>query len=152
MGPLFDLLRRLRRDRSGASAVELALVVPLTIGLVGATIDFARGFSAKLDLVSAASRTAELATAPGAVRTDYSYLQAEALAAADRDDAVAVIDWWLECNGTRQAASTPVCPAGQTYARYVSVNLSATYNPILGFGGYTGSGLPIAGQATVRIQ
>jgi Flp pilus assembly protein TadG len=148
----FDVpLRRIGRDRAGGAAVEMALVVPLMLGLIGGTFDFARGFSAKLDLVAAASRTAELATAPGQVRTDYSYLATEAVAAAGRDDAVAAIDWWLECNGVRRNDVT-VCPSGQAYARYVSVEIDATYSPVLGLGGYLVGVIPIQGSAEVRIQ
>ena len=76
------LLRRLAADRSGTSAVELAIATPMLALMIMAVFDISRGFSARLDLVEAAGRAAELATAYGGVRTDYSALQSEAVAAA----------------------------------------------------------------------
>lgn len=145
-------LQRLASDRSGAAAVEAALVLPLMIVLLFAAVDFAVGFSARMNLVAAAARTAELATGVGQVRADYSFLQAEAESAAARPDAVATVNTWLECDGVVQGPINGLCPAGQAFARYVSVTIQARYTPIFGIGGFLGSSVPIGGSATVRIQ
>ncbi len=152
--PLFRqrLINRLAADRSGAAAMEAALVIPLMLLLVFAAFDFAMGFSARMDLVATASRTAELATGVGQVRADYQFLQAEAEAATSQPNAVATVNTWLECNGVVQGPINGICPAGQEFARYVSVNIQATYTPIFGIGGFLGSSVPIGGSATVRIQ
>jgi Flp pilus assembly protein TadG len=150
------LLSRLAADRSGASAVELAIAAPVLLIMMMATWDFSRGFSARLDLEEAAGRAAELATAYGTVRTDYSTLRSEAVAAATASGVAgpaATVDNWLECNGVRQAANVQICPNGQTFARYVSVNVTGTYVPLFTVGGLVGgSGFPLNAQATVRIQ
>lgn len=150
------LLRRLAADRSGASAVELAAATPVLAVMLMATFDVSRGFSARLDLSEAAGRAAELATAYGTVRTDYSALSAEAVAAATASGVgspTANVDTWLECDGARQPAGTQMCQAGAAYARYVAVNVSGTYTPLFNVGGMiAGTGFPITGSATVRIQ
>jgi Flp pilus assembly protein TadG len=150
------LLRRLAADRSGASAVELAVATPVLAVMIMATFDVSRGFSARLNLTEAASRAAELATAYGTVRTDYSTLRSEAVAAATASGVgtpAATVDTWLECDGVRQPSSTTMCQAGAAYARYVAVNVTGTYTPVFNVGGMiAGTGFPIRGAATVRIQ
>ena len=150
------LLRRLRRDRRGAAAVEMALAAPLLTLAIAAIFDLSQGFAARLDLVQAAQRSAELATSLGQVRTNYDFLQSEAVSAATASGAtnpVAAVDAWLECNGTRQSQMNAVCPAGQQFARYISVEVTDTYFPLFtGAGLLEAGGVPITGAATVRIQ
>ncbi len=51
-----------RRGREcGASAVELALILPVLLLLLGAVIDFGRAFSAQVSLTSAAREGARMA-------------------------------------------------------------------------------------------
>lgn len=150
-----SLLSRLRRDRRGSSAVELALAAPvLGLALLG-SFDLARGFSDRIDLTAAAARSAELATAPGQVRTDYAFLEAEAESAATASGLVgasATIDAWLECDGVVQPDGTRVCAAGEPYARYVEVVITGNYVPVFGFGFVGSDGVPLRGSATVRVQ
>jgi Flp pilus assembly protein TadG len=150
------LLLRLRSSRSGAAAAELAIAAPLLLLVFMGTWDFSRAFSARLDLVESAGRAAELATAYGSVRTDYSTLRTEALAAAAASGVAgtaATVDNWLECNGVRQPSATVVRPAAQPFARYVSVRVSGTYVPLFSVARLVaGEAVPINGAATVRIQ
>ncbi len=59
-------------------------------------------------------------------------LQSEGAAAAgvDRVTAVTLLDYWLECNGSRQADYDSLCPTGQTFARYLTVDIQKTYTPM----------------------
>lgn len=151
-----SLLRRLAADRSGVSAVELAIATPMLAMMIMAVFDISRGFSARLDLVEAAGRAAELATAYGGVRTDYSALRAEAVAAATASgisSPTATVDSWLECDGVRAPAGSTNCASGALYARYVSVTVNGAYVPMFNVGGLiSGAGFPLNGRATVRIQ
>ena len=142
------------RDRRGAAAMEAALVLPmLTIALL-AVFDIAMGFSAKLKLVQAAARTAELATAPATVGSNYGYLVTEAASASGQPASNVTVATWLECGGTRQALMTDICGAGQQIARYVSITIRGTYRSSFGFGAMfrTPNGVAIRGSATVRLQ
>jgi Flp pilus assembly protein TadG len=152
---LLALAARLARSRNGSSAVELALAAPILGAALLGSYDVARGFSDRIDLTAAAARAAELATAPGQVRTDYAFLESEAESAATSSGlaaATAEIDNWLECDGVRQSTGTRVCPAGQPYSRYVEVVVRGNFQPIFGFGFIGADGVPLAGRATVRVQ
>lgn len=147
------LLCRLRSDHSGSSAIELAILAPMLSLAMLAAFDLSVGFSRKLSLTAAASRAADLASSPGIVRTDYTFLKAEAEAGANMTGAVATVTSALECNSVVQQPTVKVCPAGQRFARYVSINLQAPYQPSFNYGGLIdASGVNLRGGATVRIQ
>ena len=40
------------------------------------------------------------------------------------------IDYWLECDGSRQSDYESVCTSGQTYARWVTVSVRGTFTPM----------------------
>lgn len=147
------LLHRLRSDRKGSSAIELAILAPMMSLAMLAAFDLSVGFSRKLNLSAAASRAADLASSPGAVRTDYTFLKAEAEAGANMANAVATVTSTLECNNVVQPANVTVCPANQAFSRYVSVRIQAPYQPSFNYGGLIdAAGINISGGATVRIQ
>ena len=147
------ILRHLLHNRDGSSAVELVLMAPMLTLAMLAAFDLSVGFWGKLNLAAAASRAADLATSPGAVRTDYTFLKAEAETAANMNGAVATVTSSLECNGVVQAANVTVCNAGESFARYVAISVVAPYRPSFSYGGLiNASGITIGGAATVRIQ
>lgn len=149
--------RKLRLDRRGTAGVELALTLPIVTMLLFAGVDLARGFAAKLDLEQAAGRTIELATAPGVVRSDYSFLQTEAMLASGQPAANVTVSNWLECNAVANASFSATCTAGQQTARYVSVTITRSYVPTfrwmgLAVGGSSNGAVAINGDAVVRVQ
>lgn len=147
-------LRALCGNRRGSTALEAALVLPMLGLAMFAVLDIAMGFSAKLKLVQAASRTVELATAPGTVGSDYTYLQGEAATASGQPVANVTVSNWLECGTVRQANTTVICGSGAQISRYVSVRITGVYTSKFRFG-RAASGtirVPIAGSATVRLQ
>ena len=148
------IVRKLQRNCGGAAALEAAIIIPMLAFALFAVFDIAMGFSAKLKFVQAAGRTAELATAPGTVGSDYSYLGPEAATASGQPQSNVTIDSWLECNGARQTSMAVICDNTQQIARYVSVQITGNYNATFNFGsffGVTGT-VPIMGSATVRLQ
>jgi Flp pilus assembly protein TadG len=151
------LLRALRDDRSGASAIELVIVGAMLMGLVQATMDMAFAYSTKLKLEQAAGRTAELVSAPGTVALTYTNLSTEAATAYGQPLTSVTVDNWLECSGTRNASFTGSCAANQQTARYVSVQLVDEYVPMFSWGGLVSgsgpnNGFVLSGDATVRVQ
>jgi Flp pilus assembly pilin Flp len=151
------MIRTFRNDRRGNAAVELAIMAPLLAALLFGSVDLGGAFVTKLALEQAASRAAEMATAPGTVATSYTTLGAEAAAAYGKPYVSAVAESWLECGGVRQANFGTVCGAGAQTARYVSIRIVAEYDPIfdvfglVGGEGPSGGYLP-QGDAVVRIQ
>jgi Flp pilus assembly protein TadG len=152
------LLARIARSRHGGAAAEMALIAPVLGGMLFVGMDLGLAFWEKLQLEQAAQRSIELAVAPGTTGTgDYSYLNAEVRAAYGKPVQSVSVQNWLECNGVRQNTWNTFCPGGQTFARYVEVEVTAEYTPRFSFGGLlSGSGqnggFLLTGDASVRLQ
>lgn len=156
-------LLSLGRDERGASIIELALMAPFLATMIIGMVDLSRGYSAKVALVQAAQRSIEHAM-QGEKETDlYDTLQQEAATAAGVSTSAVEVRYWLECNGVSQMTSVAtmtadydhVCPSGQTYARYVSVDITKTYTPIFGtkWAGANADGTyTLHGKAGLRVQ
>jgi Flp pilus assembly protein TadG len=121
---------RLARDDRGASIIELALVAPVLASLLIGMVDLSRAYSYKLKLEQAAQRAIEKVQAYQASTNTYGTLQAEAAAAAGVPTSNVTIDYWLECDGARQADYDTSCSGGQTYGRWVSVTVEGTFTPM----------------------
>lgn len=148
------LLPSLRQDERGTSVIELALAAPILAVLTIGMIDLSEGFSEKLRLEQAAQRSIEKVMQGRSTTTTMAALKTEAATVAGVAEANVTTDFWLECNGTRNANYTTVCSANQTYARYISVSISKAYTPFFDYdlnGGATNS-YTLTGAATVRIQ
>lgn len=126
----FRLLRRLAREDAGASLIEFGLLAPLLCFVLLAIVDIAQGYSLQLQLKQATDRTVELATVKGGINGSFSYLQAEGMAASGQPSGNVTATQWLECNTVRMAPGTTSCSAGQSFARYVGVTITATYTPM----------------------
>ena len=153
----------LSRDERGTSIVELALALPVLAALLIGMVDISRGYSAKLQLEQAAQRSIETAMQGKKETSLYTSLKAEGAEAAGVNQNAVDVRYWLECNGVSQNSSTAtmaadyekVCPAGQSYARYVTVEISKVYTPMFStrFAGASANGTyTLKGKAGVRVQ
>jgi len=88
--------RRLRRDRRGSALIELAIVLPLLVVILVATIDFARVFYLGMELTNAARAGAQWGTWVAANAGNASGIQTVALNAMTNSTGVTV-------------ASSPTC-------------------------------------------
>jgi Flp pilus assembly protein TadG len=155
---MMGVFNRLRANRRGSSGAEMALIAPVLGGLLFVAMDLGLAFWSKLQLEQAAQRAIELALAPGTTGTgDYSYLATEVRAAYTKPVQSVTVRNWLECNGSRQNNWNSFCPAGQTFARYVEVEVRAEYEPAFDFGGALSGdgpngGFVLTGDASVRLQ
>ncbi len=125
-------LRTLARDERGASMIEMALLTPVFVSMLVGMVDISRAYSAKLQLEQAAQRAVEKVQQYQTTESTYSTLQTEAATAAGVATSAVTIDYWLECNGTRQAVYDSVCPSGQTYVRYLTVSIQKMFTPMFG--------------------
>ena len=121
---------RLARDDRGASIVELALVVPIMGSLLIGMVDLSRAYSHKLKLEQAAQRAIEKIQQYQTSTSTYGTLQSEAAEAAGVPTTNVTIDYWLECDGVKATNYNSVCPDGQNYGRWVSVDLRGTLSPM----------------------
>ncbi len=144
------------RDSRGTSIIEMALVAPFLATLVIGMVDLSRAYSTKVQLTQAAQRAIEKAMQGKKETSLYDTLQSEGATAAGVATSDVTVDYWLECNGTRQATyDNTVCPTGQTYARYVSVDIQKTFTPMFStrFGGSNTDGTyTLHGKTGIRVQ
>lgn len=151
-------LLHLVRCRRGASGAEMALIAPVLGGLLFVAMDLGLAFWSKLQLEQAAQRGVELALAPGTIGTgDFAHLDGDVRAAYGKPVTSVTVDNWLECDGQRQSNWNSFCPAGQTFARYVAVQVQAEYVPAYSFGGLlagsgSNGGFVLTGDASARLQ
>jgi Flp pilus assembly pilin Flp len=159
---MIRFLRPIQRDERGASVIEMAMVTPLLASLLIGMVDISRAFSAKLQLEQAAQRAVEKVQQYQANSSTYSTLRSEAGAAARAAgfttvaDTDVVIDYWLECNGARHSDYNTSCSSGQTYARWVTVDIPGTYTPLFPSRRWPGANsngtYTIHGKAGLRTQ
>ncbi len=147
---------RLVQDERGASIIELALVAPILASLLIGMVDISRAYSHKLKLEQAAQRAIEKIQQYQTTTSTYGTLQAEAAAAAGVPTSNVTIDFWLECNGTRAANYNSVCASGQTYGRWVSVDITGTFSPMFRSRRWPGANadgtFTLLGKAGMRTQ
>jgi len=152
----------LARDERGASIIELALTMPVLASLLIGMVDISRAYSAKLQLEQSAYRAVEKVQQYQATASTYDTLKAEAGAAARAagftsvSDNDVVIDYWLECNGARQSDYNTVCSGGQSYARWITVDIPGTFTPMFSSrhwpGANTNGTFTLHGKAGLRTQ
>ena len=149
-------LARLARDRHGAAALEMAIIMPVVAGLMMVALDFSNAWSMRLGLEQAAQSSIEIAGARKGVATNYDHLRQAAIDAWGKPYSSAATDNWLECDGVRMDSITVSCNGGQR-ARYVSVSISAEYRPVFGWGqvisgNSANNGFVVTGDAVLRVQ
>ena len=149
-------LRPLARDQKGVSVIEMAFLAPILAAFTVGIADLGRGFAERFALQQSIHRTLEMAHQAGAVDGDYDYLIAEAASAAGVPADDVTLGEWLECNGVRQTDFDGSCPNGEQIARYISLRIDCTYNPM--FSGLpfitrnADGSVPMSAQASLRIQ
>ena len=149
MGPTMHLIS----DERGASIIEMGLAAPILAAFLVGMMDLSGAYSEKLQLEQAAQRTIELVQVSSFKESDKASLKTEAEAAAGAG-ATATVDAWLECNGTKQTPFSSTCSSGQTYARYVTVEITRSYTPMFGltWGANPNGTYTLKGKAGVRVQ
>ena len=156
------MMRRVIKCERGNSVIEIALIAPVLATLLIGMVDISRAYSAKLQLEQAAYRAIEKVQGYQTSESTYSTLKTEAASAARNDgfttvaDTDVVIDYWLECNGTRQSTYDSVCTGGQTNARWVTVDIPATFTPMFQSRRWPGANsngtFTLHGKAGLRTQ
>lgn len=150
------LLRSLGRDERGASIIEMGMVMPVMATLLIGMVDISRAYSAKLQLEQSAQRAIEKVMQYQTDTSTYATLYLEAATAAGVPTSDVDVDFWLECNGTRQSDYNTSCTPGQVQARYITVTVEKDFVPMFGtrfFPGANGDGsYTISGEAGLRTQ
>ena len=155
-------LRTLAADERGAALIEMALATPILAACLMGMVDISRAYSERLQLEQATQRAIEKVFNNQTQSTSYNTLKNEAVSAANDAGYATVtssdvtIDYWLECNGTRQTDYDTNCPDGQIYARYINVSIQKKFTPIFGtkyFPGANSDGtFTLKADAGIRTQ
>jgi Flp pilus assembly protein TadG len=155
-------LKSLVRDESGASIIEMAMVLPVLSGLLIGMVDISRAYAAKLSLEQSAYRAIEKVQQYNTTASTYSTLKSEAAAAANASgfsgvtDSDVTIDYWLECNGTRKSDYNTSCSGSETIARWITVDIQAKFNPMFASRKWPGANsdgsFTLHGKAGLRTQ
>jgi len=149
------LAGNLVRHEQGAAVVELALAMPFLALLLIGMVQLSNGYSTKLQIEQVAQRVVEKWQGSGFDTTQTATYQSEAAIAAGVETPAVTVDYWLECNGTRQPSYSSTCSTGQVYARYASIDIQKSYTPMFSltaFTGGSGGGYTIHGRAGIRFQ
>jgi len=149
------LIKRLRTDDRGTALVEMAIAAPILATLFIIMVDLSKAYSEKLALEQAAQRAIEKTMQGTQNSTTYNALKSEAATAAGVAQSAVTVDFWLECNGTRSGVYDTTCPNGQTYARYLSVEITKIYMPTFKskfIGPNADGSFNVKGKAGVRTQ
>ena len=153
---MIDFIRSLCRNERGASIIEMAMVAPVLTALFVGMVDISRAYSAKLQLEQAAQRSIEKVQQYRTTSSTYSTLQTEAATAAGVPTTDVTVDYWLECNGARQASYTTICPSTDNRVRYITVRIIKKFSPMFGtrfFPGANSDGTyTIDAEAGLRTQ
>lgn len=156
----------IRSDSRGAAVIELALVAPILAAMVIGMIDLGAAYSTKVQLEQVAQRIVEKAQQNGYKESDAATLQTEATTAATAANITgssATVTDWMECTNssgtTTRTTYTSQCNTNDTYARYMQIDIQASYRPIIlaRFAGMTSGGSgnsnwTLHGVAGVRIE
>jgi len=158
---MITFFKPLARDERGASIIEMALVMPVLGSMLIGMVDISRAYSAKLQLEQSAYRAIERVQQYQADESTYDTLKSEAVSAATAAGFTVTtndvtLDFWLECNGTKQSTYDMSCPNGQTHARWVTVDIAAKFTPMFSSRRWPGANsdgtFTLHGQAGLRTQ
>lgn len=149
-------IRNLVADDRGTSLVEMALATPFMAATLMGMVDLSRAYSDKLRLEQAAQVAIERVMNRQMTSTSYNTLKSEAASAAGVAESAVTVDFWLQCNGTRQTDYDTSCTTGQTSARYISIEVQKDFMPTFGtkyFPGANSNGTyTIRSKAGIRTQ
>ncbi len=159
---MIGFAKSLSRDERGASLIEMGLLLPVLSTVVIGVADISRAYSQKLILEQAAYRAIEKVQQYQSTESTYNTLQNEVVSAAtsagftDVTTSSVTIDYWLECNGTRQSNYDSTCSSGATYSRWISVDVTHKFWPMFASNRWPGSNwdgsYTLHGRAELRTQ
>lgn len=157
-------LSRLRRDRSGAAIIELALAAPILAGLVIGVSDISIAFGQKLQLEQAAQRAIEKVAQTTGDNTPEDTIKTEAVCQFNGTNADGTcktapitssnvtVSYVLKCDNV-VTTYTSDCTTGQTELRYITTTVSYNYTPMfpVHLGRNADGTYHLSGTAGVRV-
>lgn len=145
-----SMIRDLRKDLSGASAVEFALILPIVVVLVTAALDFGGLIYTRLQVGSATHAGASFAAAQGFNQTAISTAMAGgASIAVTAATPVQICGCPGATTGITEITCGSTCTSGEVAGRYVRLDASANYTLLYSWPGLTN---PVTLTSTARVR
>jgi Flp pilus assembly protein TadG len=139
---MIRLVKRFARDERGASIIEMAMVLPFFGAMIIGVADVSRAYSAKLKLEQAAYRAIEKVQQYRDTSSTFTTISSEATTAATAagfTSPTVTVDYFVECDGTRQATYNTNCSVSQTENRWITVDIAGTFTPMFASSKWPGS-------------
>lgn len=144
------MIRDLRKNVSGASAVEFALILPILVVLVTAAIDFGGLIYTRLQVGSATHAGASYAAAQGFNATGIATAMAGgASIAVSAATPVQVCGCPDTTSGINEIACGSTCTSGEAAGKYVKLDASADYTLLYSWPGLSN---PVTLTSTARVR
>ncbi|WP_164549761.1 TadE/TadG family type IV pilus assembly protein [Altericroceibacterium xinjiangense] len=147
----FRLAVRLRADRSGVAAVELALLLPFLVLLLAGLIDYSRLIVTGMQVRSAAQAGADYALLHG---WDQDGITQSVMSATTLEVTANPAPQRLQgcVSGTSIIPTTePTCPSGAQPGEYVTASATAPFSPLMPWPGLTLSS-SLSADAMARVR
>lgn len=143
------LATRFRKNRSGAAAVEFALVLPV---LCAALLGIADGWSYVTNSMAMRAGVKTAANLLLAGASDDTAVQAAALASWEKkpDDAAVAVTRTYKC-GTTVVTSTTICTGPKVPSVFVQIAASGTWKPPFTFGPFP-KDTALGHQQVIRVR
>lgn len=143
-------LRRLMRDRAGAAAVEMALVLPILLVLLVHFVDFGLAFNHRSRLEAAARAGAQQAIVSPGSAAQIEAVARDSLGMPDDAATEVTVATVCECAGVAGTCGA-WCSDGSYPATYVTVRVLRPFTGGIGFLDLP-TIFPTDGVAHVRVQ
>jgi Flp pilus assembly protein TadG len=145
-----SMIRDLRQNASGASAVEFALILPILVILTTAALDFGGLIYTRLQVGSATHAGASFAAAQGFNETGIAAAMAGgASIAITAATPVQVCGCPDAVSGIGETACGSTCTSGELAGKYVKLDASASYPLIYSWPGLSN---PVTLTSTARVR
>ncbi len=150
-------LARLFHDRSGVSAIEFAILMPiLLLGVIIAT-DLGRGIIQHIELTGAARTATQFAQIKRPIQQDFDLIEQAALDALSEKDPNALADVTVstllvcECSGGGVGQCTAACPDGEFRETHLTIQVSQEWDALFEYP-VVAWPITLTGESTMRFQ
>ena len=128
---MMRLLARIRRDQSGVTVVETALILPIVLVMCFGFSELANAFALHMKLSQAAQSGIEYVVASDTpVPADADIISRTSAISGVASSDIAITRK-TECNGVAQATGVTSCPnSTDVEVDYLTVTVSGTYQPL----------------------
>ena len=150
---LINLMRALRNDAGGVSAIEFGIMAPTLVMMTICAVDLGMGIYRNMQVQNAAQAGAQYAMAHVFDANQIASVVSNATGLSGISASPPPVQYCgcATSAGIANIACGSTCPAGAVYGNYVQVSTQGTYNTILPYPLIANS-FTLTAQSNVRVQ